>query len=115
MRQKIRGIGLFAGTVGFITLLLFSMPGNSMPAPAATAGQKKAAFLILNTKCNICHRKQNKKKVFTPDNMSDFAGLINLQVFVKRRMPKGSKIKLTAQEYQTMKEWLLTQNLNINK
>ncbi len=115
MRQKSKGNSLLNVTAGIVTLMLFSVPSSSMPAPVATAAQKKAAFVVLNTKCNICHKKQNKNKVFTTQNMSDFAAKINLQVFVKRRMPKGGKVKLTAQEYEIMKEWLLTQNLNLNK
>lgn len=34
---------------------------------------KIEAFGILETKCNICHVKQNRKKIFTLENMDRFA------------------------------------------
>ena len=56
---------------------------------------KIKAFGVLETKCNICHIKQNRKKIFTLENMNGFAPKIEEQVFIKKRMPKGKKIKLT--------------------
>jgi len=67
---------------------------------------KKEAFEILRSKCNICHKKKNPFKIFSLKNMDRHAPKIYQQVFVKRRMPKGNKIKLTGQEYQTLKQWL---------
>lgn len=67
---------------------------------------KEEAFNILRTKCNVCHVKKNKRKIFTRNNMSGFAPQINTQVFIKRRMPKGKDIKLTEKEYQLLSTWL---------
>jgi uncharacterized membrane protein len=67
---------------------------------------KEEAFNILSTKCNVCHVKKNKRKIFTRNNMSGFAPQINTQVFIKRRMPKGKDIKLTEKEYQLLSTWL---------
>ena len=67
---------------------------------------KAEAFKILKAKCNICHVKKNKQKIFTQDNMNGFAPQINTQVFMKKRMPKGKDIKLTQKEYQQLSTWL---------
>ncbi len=67
---------------------------------------KIQAFKILESKCNSCHIKQNKKKVFTFDNMNFFAPKIEEQVFVKKRMPRGRKITLTEKEYQQLSVWI---------
>ncbi|WP_426430176.1 hypothetical protein ACPX19_11640 [Winogradskyella sp. HB-48] len=64
------------------------------------------AFQILDNKCNVCHSKRNKRRVFTIENMDDFAPDIYKQVFVKKRMPKGRKIKLTSEEYQDVLTWI---------
>lgn len=74
-------------------------PGNEL---------KQQAFEILKTKCNVCHRKQNPFKIFSLRNMNKHAPKIKEQVFIKKRMPKGDKIRLTAEEYQTLKNWLGT-------
>lgn len=70
---------------------------------------KMAAFEILKTKCNVCHVKQNPRKVFTLNNMPTLAPKIHKQVFVKKRMPRGKKIKLTPAEYDTLHQWLMNQ------
>ena len=67
---------------------------------------KATAFQILNNKCNVCHHKRNKRRVFTLENMTKWANDINRQVFIKKRMPKGKKIKLTSQEYQDLLTWI---------
>lgn len=72
---------------------------------------EEAAFQILDSKCNVCHRKKNPFKVFKPKNMEKHAPKIYKQVFVYRRMPKGNDIQLTEEEYQTLRNWLNTQNL----
>jgi uncharacterized membrane protein len=72
---------------------------------------KLRALTILQTKCNVCHQTKNPRKVFTNDNMGVLAPKIYKQVFVKRRMPKGDEIKLTAQEEQVLMSWLQTQVL----
>ena len=67
---------------------------------------KNVAFQILNNKCNVCHRKRNRRRVFTLENMTKWANDINKQVFIKKRMPKGKNIKLTSQEYQALLTWI---------
>lgn len=66
---------------------------------------------ILKAKCNVCHRKQNPFKIFSLKNLDKHAPKIKEQVFVKKRMPKGDKIKLTDQEIQTLTQWLQSKNL----
>ncbi|MEM0994569.1 MAG: hypothetical protein AAGI49_16160 [Bacteroidota bacterium] len=73
---------------------------------------KVSAFKVLDTKCNVCHRRQNPFKVFSLKNMNKHAAKIHQQVFVLRRMPKGGAIKLTEEEYSLLKEWLESQNIN---
>jgi uncharacterized membrane protein len=65
-------------------------------------------FQILDNQCNVCHRKRNKRLVFTADNMDAWANAIYKQVFIKKRMPRGKKIKLTADEYQELLTWIST-------
>lgn len=73
---------------------------------------KENAFQILENKCNVCHSKRNKRRVFTLDNMNLWAGDVYRQVFIKKRMPKGKKVKLTSQEYQDLLTWIsTTQNI----
>jgi uncharacterized membrane protein len=76
---------------------------------------KSSALTILKNKCNVCHRSQNPKKIFTSDNMESYATKIYRQVFIKRRMPKGDMIKLTADEEQLLKRWLKIQTPMIDK
>jgi len=64
------------------------------------------AFQILENKCNVCHHKRNKRRVFTLENMNLWANDIYKQVFVKKRMPKGKKNKLNPTEYQTLLTWI---------
>ncbi|MHA7059451.1 hypothetical protein ACWGOQ_0019645 [Aquimarina sp. M1] len=72
---------------------------------------KEKAFQILENKCNVCHSKRNRQRVFTEDNMNPWADDVYKQVFIKKRMPKGKKIKLTSQEYQDLLTWVsATQN-----
>ena len=47
------------------------------------------ALKVLTEKCNVCHRRQNPRKVFTESNMDGLAPAIYKQVFVKKRMPRG--------------------------
>ena len=42
--------------------------------------------------------------------MDRHAKKIYKQVFVYRRMPKGDSVKLTDEEYQTLKNWLKSKN-----
>lgn len=68
---------------------------------------KQQAFVILNTKCNVCHAKENPSMVFTEVNMDQRARKIKLQVFTLKRMPKGNTIKLSDEERKTLKEWIV--------
>ncbi|MDT0622686.1 hypothetical protein [Croceitalea vernalis] len=75
---------------------------------------KPDAFQILDHKCNVCHRKRNKKRVFTTENMNTWADDIYTQVFVKKRMPKSKKIKLTSKEYQDLLTWISSTRTSTN-
>ena len=67
---------------------------------------------ILDAKCNVCHRKKNPFMIFNTKNMEKRAKKIYNAVFINKRMPKGNEIQLSAEEYQTLEKWLLTQNIN---
>jgi len=69
---------------------------------------KDNALRVLNEKCNICHRRQNPRKVFTDANMEELAPAIYKQVFVKKRMPRGNSIKLTEGDVKALTDWLRT-------
>lgn len=73
---------------------------------------KQAAYRVLESKCNGCHREKNPRKVFTSDNMNEWSQKIYRQVFIKKRMPKTGGRPLTQQEYTRLKAWLDTQTLN---
>ncbi|AXT60076.1 hypothetical protein D1816_06820 [Aquimarina sp. AD10] len=64
------------------------------------------SFQILDNKCNVCHAKRNRRRLFTLENMNSWADDVYKQVFVKKRMPKGKKIKLTSEEYQNLLNWI---------
>lgn len=72
------------------------------------------AFQILDNKCNVCHRKRNKRRVFTTQNMNTWTNDIYTQVFVKKRMPKGKTIKLTSNEYQELLTWISSVKTSTN-
>ena len=67
---------------------------------------KEEALVILKSKCNYCHVKQNPFKVFTMKNMDRLALKIEEQVFVLKRMPKSESVKLSSQELETIKKWI---------
>ena len=71
---------------------------------------KQAALEVLQSKCNICHKKRNPFKVFSLRNMEKHAPKIYKQVFIYERMPKG-EMRLTNEEYQTLKNWLKSKNI----
>ncbi|WP_299251692.1 hypothetical protein [uncultured Aquimarina sp.] len=75
---------------------------------------KAEAFKILENKCNVCHYKRNKRRVFTLENMNPWANDIYKQVFIKKRMPKGKKIKLNPKEYQELLTWITSTKTSIN-
>ncbi len=67
---------------------------------------KTSAYNTLTRKCTICHARKKRLHNFTLENMDSLAPLIQQQVFIKKKMPKGRKIKLTDAEYQSLKDWL---------
>jgi uncharacterized membrane protein len=67
---------------------------------------KQNAFIVLSSKCNTCHARQNPKMIFTELNMDKHARKINWQVFILKRMPKGDAVKLSEAERETLKRWL---------
>jgi hypothetical protein len=71
---------------------------------------KEEADVVLINKCNVCHIKINKHRLFTLNNMNAFAKDIDKQVFIKKRMPKGFKMKLTPEDYIIQETWIF--NLN---
>ncbi len=73
---------------------------------AIVKDSKVVAFQILDTKCNVCHNTRNRKRVFTLENMNPWANDIYRQVFIKKRMPKGKKVKLNTKEYQELLTWI---------
>lgn len=93
---------------------LFFLPSFIVWGPGAESlpseELKEAAFQVLKSKCNVCHVKQNPRRVFSLENMEEFAARIYKQVFVKKRMPRGRKIKLTQDEYETLQNWINTQS-----
>lgn len=73
--------------------------------------EKTEALTVLENKCNACHSQKKRQQVFTLDNMDALALTIYDQVFIKKRMPKGRKIKLTEPEFDALKKWLNTINI----
>lgn len=67
---------------------------------------QEQAFEVIKIKCNACHATKKRTDIFTRANMDSFAMDIQKQVFVKQKMPKGRKVKLTGEEMETLKYWL---------
>ena len=105
--------------LGLLTALLVLLLASSAPAPIGTGSYamdnnevlKREAFEILDSKCNVCHRKQNPFMVFNEKNMVRRAKKIYKMVFIERKMPKGNEIKLTNAEHAKLEKWLFTQNI----
>lgn len=68
---------------------------------------EQSALVVLESKCNICHKKRNPNLVFTKDNMEKYFRSINIQVFVWERMPQGNEIVLTESDKKDLKAWIL--------
>lgn len=117
MRQKRIQIPSIITISVAVFFAAFQAPSSVQKKTTAVSAQhisvdlKADALEILQQKCNVCHRKKNRKKVFTEDNMSALAPKIYKQVFIKQRMPKGNKIKLTTEEYTLLRNWLYTEDL----
>ncbi len=75
---------------------------------------KTKAFEILTNKCNVCHKKLNRRRVFNEENMNEWSTDVYKQVFIKKRMPKGKNIKLTGEEYQDLLTWISSLKNNQN-
>jgi len=73
---------------------------------SVTDSTQQRAYEILSNKCNVCHANRNRRRVFTEENMNLWANDVYKQVFIKKRMPKGKKIRLTNQEYQDLLTWI---------
>ena len=67
---------------------------------------KTEAYTVLRNKCNICHATKKRTDIFTLKNMDSLAFDIHKQVFIKKKMPKGKKNKLTNEEIRSLKNWL---------
>jgi len=75
-----------------------------VPKGKLTAKQK--AYTVLKKKCNSCHVTDKPKVIFTLKNMDRYAKKIRRQVFLKKKMPKGTKHNLTAKEKSDLKMWV---------
>ncbi|MEO9484107.1 MAG: hypothetical protein ABJG47_11695 [Ekhidna sp.] len=108
--KTIRWFGILLS--GFILLSAFnSTVEYPLEQSFATDLLKKEAFKILDTKCNVCHRKKNPLMIFKEKNMVKRAPKIYKMVFIERKMPKGNEIKLTGEEYSKLEKWLFTQQI----
>ena len=106
--------------LGFIVVLFF--PDNQFPKYEELAAVhlfssphdtlKGDPCRLLEPKRNSCHEKQNPFMVFIEKKLEKHAPMIYKAVFMERRMPKGDEIKLSDQKYDTLQEWLLTQQIN---
>lgn len=102
--------------LGVVIVTAFNAQEGQIPVQSThllieVAGLKSEALKVLITKCNVCHETKNPRRVFTSNNISELAPKIYKQVFIKERMPKGNEIRLTDEEYDTLKRWLLTLNI----
>lgn len=73
---------------------------------------KVGALKVLQSKCNVCHKKQNPFMVFKAKNMEKRASKINNMVFITGKMPKGDQYTLTQKEYDTLNSWISSLKLN---
>lgn len=103
----------------FVTLMCGyeATQANVHPDPAVRKDDstKDQALTVLQSKCNVCHERQNPGKVFTVANMETHAPKIYKQVFVKQRMPRGNAIKLSQEEKDTLLRWLETRGVVVDK
>jgi len=82
---------------------------NENPIVELRVLDQERALVVLQTKCNTCHKTENPSKYFTHDNMNGFAKKINRQVFIWKRMPKGKENYLTEKEKEDLKNWIIIQ------
>ena len=100
-------------TMSYYMLFLFLIPAlhlepikHAKDAVTQEVIQKESAFKVLQTKCNVCHAVKKRADIFTYKNMDSLANAINEQVFIKKKMPKGKKIKLTNSEEKKLLLWI---------
>lgn len=65
------------------------------------------AFKVLDSKCNFCHQSKKRLENFTLDNMDSLIPEIQVQVFVKNRMPKGRRNILSIEEKNALRNWII--------
>ncbi len=103
--------------ISFFALFLFFLyltevgnqaHGMVLKNPLEQEAAKNEAFEALQIKCNFCHATKKKTDVFTLQNMDSLAPDIFEQVFVKKRMPRGKKSKLSTDERKALERWLST-------
>ena len=117
MKTKHKSILTFGLLISCFTLFsAFSHKGNVNEFERSFSGEtggtlKEQALEILVNKCNTCHRKQNPFMIFKMKNIENRAKKIYNMVFITKRMPKGDEVKLSREEYATLKSWLSTQNI----
>lgn len=87
-------------------ILLFALLSVTQAAHATPEDDKQKALLVLQTKCNVCHVRNNPFRVFKERNMERNVKDIYQQVFVKGRMPLGDEVKLTGEERETLRKWV---------
>ena len=90
-----------------LSVFYLNTKGNQYYRIDVQENEKSSAFKVLTTKCNVCHRTKKRQDIFTLKNMDSLAFDINTQVFIKKKMPKGRKIKLTEAEIQVLRDWLV--------
>lgn len=108
---------LWSGVLIALIILLTSLrprPEKAIDYQSLSARNdslQQVTYGILDAKCNVCHRKKNPFMVFNQKKMVKQAKRIYKAVFIAQRMPKGDKIRLTNEEYATLKKWLSTQKI----
>ncbi len=94
-----------------ILLMLFSFTQKNFDSsytvyqPSADS-LKIAALTVLENNCNECHSKKKPAYYFTTKTMDYFVADINKEVFIKGKMPKGKKNKLTPEDKETLRLWV---------
>ncbi|MDO1514197.1 hypothetical protein Q2T41_16205 [Maribacter confluentis] len=83
---------------------------NIVPYSFPQENTQENAYIILMDQCNGCHITKQRGMVFTRDNINLYSLAIEQQVFVKKRMPKGKKNKLTSTELNKLRLWLNSLN-----
>lgn len=75
---------------------------------------KAKAYKFLTNERNVCLSKRNISRVFAKENMNGWSTDVHTQVFIKKRMPYGKKMKHTSEDYQDLLTWISSLNNNQN-